>query len=727
MSRHIRSLAAAALAAGFAAVLPAALTAGAFASPVFWTVSTQTDFLKGTVDGVAIDAEGRLRLGALVEPLADPKEPFIWSIAQSGSAWLAGTGNDGKVLTFTGTGAPSVAFDAAELGVHAVIDDGRGGFFAATGPDGRVHHVDASGKASVVFDPEDRYIWSLARAADGTLYVGTGDRGVIYRVKPGQPGEPFYRTRTANVIALALDTDGRLYAGTSTPGRLFRIDTAGRAFVVIDSPHQEVRGLRVAADGTLYAAALTPAQADDSAPDATPVPTVTAQVGGVTIGDAGGTAGSGSPEARRTGRGAVYAVRDDRADVVWETGTETPYDLLPGADSRSVLVATGGNGRLYEIDLSVSPANVVLLGRLDARQVTQAARGSNGDVMLAGSNPGRLFRLRAQRAGKGTFESDVRDAGSAARWGSIRWRATGGGTLQISTRSGNTSRPDDTWSDWSAPYSAAAGSPIASPSARYLQWRAVLAGSGNAGPELTSVTVAYLPRNTRPAVTSVTVHPPGVVFQRPFSSNDAEIAGFDGASAAQDNGTEQEGSQPAVGRRMYRKGLQTFQWRADDPNDDRLTYSVAYRREGEAAWRPLRSGLTDPILVWDTTSVPDGRYSVRVTASDAGANAPAEALEGTRDSDGFDIDNTAPVITIAPPAAGRDAQTVRVTVRDAHAGVQRVEYAMGGETWQVIYPADGLSDSREEVYDIKLPAGADRSRLVIRATDVLQNVSTLNS
>ncbi|HUF23074.1 MAG TPA: hypothetical protein VMN81_03020 [Vicinamibacterales bacterium] len=714
MRSPIRPLAAAAIAAGFTAVLSAA-------SPVFWTVSTQTDFLKGTVDGIAIDAEGRLRLGPLVEALADPGEPFIWAIAQSGTAWLAGTGNDGKVLKFDGSGPPSVAFDAGELGVHAIVDDGRGGFYAATGPDGRVHHVGASGTVSVVFDPEDRYIWSLARAADGTLFVGTGDRGVIYRVRPGQPGEPFYRTRTANVISLALDAEGRLYAGTSTPGRLFRIDSSGRAFVVIDSPHQEVRGLRLAPDGALYAAALTPAQADDAgADDAAPVATVTAQVSGITVGEPAAAAG-GSAETKRTGRGAVYVVRDDRADLLWETGSETPYDLLPGADGRSILVATGGGGRLYEIDLATSPANVVLLGRVDARQITQAARGSNGAVMLAGSNPGRLFRLSAARAARGTFESEVRDAGSAARWGSIRWRASGQGSVQISTRSGNTSRPDDTWSDWSAPYAGADGSPITSPAARYLQWRAVLAGAGDAGPQLTSVTVAYLPRNARPAVTSLTVHPPGVVFQRPFTSNDTEIAGYH-PDAAQEHDLGQDAPQPAVGRRMYRKGLQTLQWRAEDPNGDRLSYTIAYRREGESAWHVLRGGLTDPIFVWDTTSVPDGRYVVRITASDALVNAPGDALDGTRESDGFDVDNTAPVIDIAP--AGGAPGVVRVTVRDAHAGVQRVEYAIGGERWQLVYPADGLSDSRQETYEIRLPSPADRARLVIRATDVLQNVAT---
>lgn len=722
MPRYLRSLAAAAAAAGFSAVLYAA-------PPVFWTVSTQSDFLKGTVDGVAVDAEGRLRLGPAIETFGSPAEPFIWSLAQIGSGWIAGTGNDGKVLRVDASGAMSVAFDAAELGVHAVIADGNGGFYAATGPDGRVHHIDAAGTATVAFDPDDRYIWSLARAADGTLYVGTGDHGVIYRVKPGQPGEVFYRTRAANVISMALDAKGRLYAGTSTPGRLFRIDDSGRAFVVIDSPHQEMRALRLAADGTLFAAGLTPQGDDSNTGAAEPVATVTAQVSGVAVGEAAPAAdAAGSADSRKSGRGAIYRVRDDRADVVWETGTETPYDLLPGAND-SLIVATGGNGRLYELDLAASPARVVLLGRLDARQITQAVRGANGDVVLAGSNPGRLFRLRAGRAAKGTFESEVRDAGSAARWGSIRWRASGPGTATIATRSGNTSRPDDTWSDWSSPYSSADGSAIASPAARYLQWRAVLAGATapDAGPELTSVTVAYLPRNLRPVVTSLTVHPPGVVFQRPFSSSDAEIAGFDAADGARDlDANAQDAAQPAVGRRMYRKGLQTFQWRAEDPNTDRLAYTVEYRREGESAWQLLRDGLADPILVWDTTSVADGRYVVRVTAADADSNAPADALDGTRESEGFDVDNSAPVLSVAPQG-NASPTVVRVTVRDAQSGVLRVEYALGGERWRVVYPADGLSDSREEQFTITLPSAADRTRLVIRATDVLQNVATIGN
>ena len=46
------------------------------------------------------------------------------------------------------------------------------------------------------------------------------------------------------------------------------------------------------------------------------------------------------------------------------------------------------------------------------------------------------------------------------------------------------------------------------------------------------------------------------------------------------------------------------------------SYDVRYRREGDPAWKVLRADLTDPILVWDTTTVPNGTYFVKVVASD---------------------------------------------------------------------------------------------------------------
>ena len=111
----------------------------------------------------------------------------------------------------------------------------------------------------------------------------------------------------------------------------------------------------------------------------------------------------------------------------------------------------------------------------------------------------------------------------------------------------------------------------------------MLTGASGASPVLTSVTAAYLPRNTRPVVDSVTVHPPGVVFQRPFPTGDPELAGFDADTpdAARQSAPGTPSIGQTLGRRTFQKSLQTFVWSARDTDGDRLQFDVAYRREGE--------------------------------------------------------------------------------------------------------------------------------------------------
>jgi hypothetical protein len=333
--------------------------------------------------------------------------------------------------------------------------------------------------------------------------------------------------------------------------------------------------------------------------------------------------------------------------------------------------------------------------------------------------------LSTARAARGTYESDVRDAATVASWGTISWRAvSNGGQVDISTRTGNTATPDDTWSDWSPTYRNADGDRIVSPKARYLQWRAVLIGKGTASPVLTSVTTAYLPRNLRPEIESITVHPAGTVFQKPFSTGEFEIAGFDGQNAETRQaqaGAAAAQSAPLLGRRMYQKGLQTFVWKADDPNEDRLQYDVSYRREGDVTWKTLKRGVSDPIVVWDTSMVPDGTYVVKVGASDTPSNSPGTALIGERESSSFEVDNTPPRATFAERQQDR---LLRFTVRDDHSPVQRVEYSVDGDGWRVIYPADGIPDSRHEDFEVDLGENISRT-VIIRATDAMNNTATV--
>ncbi|HXH08136.1 MAG TPA: hypothetical protein VNI83_16280 [Vicinamibacterales bacterium] len=734
-TRCLRPLAVLLIAGGLAAVARAAV-------PTFWTVATQAEFLKGEAENLSIDSDGRLMLGPALEQVAEMPAPFLWTIVTTRHGSFVGSGNEGIVYRIGESGRAEVFFDSGELEVHALAAAPDGGLFAGTSPDGKVYRIARDGSARVVFDPEDRYIWALAVDDNGTLYVGTGDKGVIYRVAPDGTAAPFYRTRATHVLSLAFDRDGRLLAGTESPGRVFRIDADGRGFVLLDSPHREIRSLRVAPNGVIYAAALSqkpgveeerPPERPTEPPRPTPIPSVSTEITAIAIVDTGQPASPAAPsprEPRRPARGAVYRILPDGvSDLIWQSEEDQPYDLSVEREDM-LLVVTGPEGRIYR--LAGEPIRTTLVGRAPAQQITTVVRTPDGHHVLATANPGKLFRLSPARARRGTYLSDVRDASTVASWGTISWRAqANGGRVEIATRSGNTATPDETWSEWSEPYRVPNGDRIASPKARYLQWRAVLtAAADGASPVLTSVTTAYLPRNLRPEVTSITVYPPGVVFQRPFSTGEPEIAGYedpspDGRAAAsgRDGQAAPQPQVPLLGRRMYQKGLQTFVWKADDPNDDRLQYDVFYRREGEADWRPIRRGLWDPILVWDTTSVPDGTYVIKVVAVDAASNSPGTALSGERESESFEIDNTPPRIALEPIADGSGRRTIRFTVRDDQSAVQRVEYSLEGDRWRMLYPVDGIPDSRVEEFRLELDAPAGRI-VIIRATDAMQNVAS---
>lgn len=725
---------AAAAALTVAAASWVALSASA---PTFWTVGTQAEFLKGDVQDLSIDSDGRMLLGPSASLVADTAAPFLWTLhaAADGTLWT-GSGNEGRLLRVGKDGKVTTVFDAGELEVHAVTPAPDGGLYVGTSPDGRIYYVAADGTSRTFFDPDDKYIWSLATDRAGNVFAATGDKGVIYRVTPNGTGTVFYRTNSTNVITLAFTPKGELLAGTEAPGRVFRIDAAGKAFVLLDSPYREIHALKVAGDGTIYAAAVNAAGGPSdpepaaSEPPRPPVGTVSAEITGVSPIEgplSGGPPPAASRAPRRAGRGAIYRIQPDGLwDLLWDAGEDAPFDLLiePGG---SLLVGTGTEGKIFRV--TGEPARATLLARAGARQVTALVREASGRVIGAASNPGKLFALSPEPARRGTYDSEVRDAGTVATWGVIRWRAAlNGGRIEVSTRTGNTSAPDDTWSAWSPAYADAGGEQITSPNARYLQWRLTMTGVGASSPILTSVTAAYLPRNLRPSLSSITVHPPGMVFQRPFSTGDPEIAGLQETTAdgRQPNasGEPRAGTAPALGRRLYQKGLQTFVWKAEDGNGDRLQFDVSYRREGDTAWRVLHRGAWDPIFVWDTTSVPDGTYLVKITATDAPANAPGTALSGELESASFDIDNTPPRVEIQPPARSGARTSITFRVRDDQSAVQRVEYSLDASRWRLVHPKDGIPDSRVEDFQVLLEEGDATRSVIIRVTDAMNNVAT---
>ena len=713
---------------------------GYTSSPIFWRVSTQDDFLNGEAKNISIDSEGQLLLGVETETIYEHDAPFIWSIiALSDGSLVAGTGNDGKVLLIKPGGNSEILFDADELEVHALALANDGDIYVATSPDGQIYKVGLNGSIENFFDPGDKYIWSLIVDADGNLFAGTGEHGIIYKIKPNGEGAIFYKTKTAHVTALAFDLDKNLLAGSDSPGQVFRIDNTGKAFILLHTPFAEIHTLNITPEGIIYAAAISQQRTSGQSSQAiaaqtrTPTASVSTEITGMAVGEMSSALGSNIQNVRGVlqSKGAVYRIFPDGLwDTLWEAKENVPYDLISDAEGR-LIVGTGNTGKIFQIN--TEPRTTLLLGKAAAKQITRFVNGTDG-TYYATANPGKIFKLSSRSSMQGTYESAVKDAGTVATWGTLRWRGNQppGSDIVFYTRSGNTAIADDTWSDWTPSQLTRENSTnkeqqIQSPKSRYLQWRAVLKAK-QSSPILTSVTVAYLERNLSPTISPITIQSPGTVFQKPFSSNQQEIAGYD---KTRSNSLEDEfssavgsASQPTSGRSFYRKGLQTFTWQASDPNNDNIRFDVFYRPENKTGWIPLRSRLTDSILTWDTSSAPDGSYIIRIVASDALSNSPETALTARRESSTFDVDNSPPSITITGVNNSASGIVTRFTVRDAHSPVQRVEYATDTGTWQIIYPIDGIPDSQSENFEITIRNETSLGQVTIRATDTLNNVST---
>ena len=221
-------------------------------------------------------------------------------------------------------------------------------------------------------------------------------------------------------------------------------------------------------------------------------------------GAAAQTTGQTSPAVDVSGveKSAVYRINpDNTVETLWSSKEENVYDVL--ALEKQILFSTDQNGRIY----GLAPDRRVTLVTETKEGETTRLLPADHSILAATGNMGRIFRLGEGPGPSGSYEAPVHDSGTASRWGSISWRADlpAGCKLAFRTRSGNSAKPDRTWSEWSEPLTDPAGSRISSPNARFIEWKAEMTGTNGATPLLNSVTLAYLPQNSPPVIHSINV------------------------------------------------------------------------------------------------------------------------------------------------------------------------------------------------------------------------------
>lgn len=681
--------------------LPGALQA---VGTTYWDISGSEAMGEGVVKEITIGPLGTLELSPQLEETGSLSEYYIWSIISDGKGNLyVGTGDQGKIFRIDEKGESTLFFDSIELDILSLAIDEKGNLYAGTSPDGIIYRIDSEGKARTFFDSPDHYIWCMAFDKNGNLLAGTGENGKVYKIDSSGEGEVFYDSPETNILSMVWDEfRERFLLGGDGNGLVMALDDDGNASVLFDSPRNEIGDVAVAADGTIFVAA---AGSQD-------------------------VSGSGSNNNinknnhidGRIKKGLLYRIDPSGAtEQMWESESEYLFTLLPEEDG-SILVGTGNPGKLVRV--SRDGGGTELMTLVESQLLALYRDGEA--IYLCTGNQGAVYRIGPGMSEEGSYESVSRDVINLARWGVLRWWGDNpkGTSVTFSTRTGNTESVDETWSDWAEIGDGDQEGAIESPDARFLRWKIELSGNGEETPRVDRVRIAYRERNLSPRLVEVTV-------------NKAESGFFDGPSDPRpetlhqilSDGTRVEfypstmsDFSPGEATELWTRAIRTLRWTAADPNGDDLYYDLYLRGSGEKEWKLLEEDLTMQYYSWDSRSMPDGIYRIKVVARDERSNPVASALSGEGISDPIEVDNTAPqMIKLTASRSGGELQ-VKGEASDRLSPLLRAEYSLNADQWFPVDPVDEIYDSRDEKFDFTLDTPSDGEQtLILRVTDQAGN------
>ncbi len=632
-----------------------------FALGSVWTIDG-TDSLLQQLDNiefenVSIHGRGTVTLAPALVAKALDDAAAVWQTTtdRSGNVYVA-TGNQGRLYRLRSSSIvhrsslPELVFDSGPGEILALTSDASGAVYFGTTPDAKVYRIRPGGKPELLCSTGESYIFSLlatppSASTSASIYAATGEHGKLLRIAPDGKATEVFTAPQAHLTTLTWLVPGKeLLVGTSPDGIVYRLSfTAGAAkpdvSVLYDTPLNEVKAVAADAAGHVYIGANAGDDTDDSV------------------------------------HAGVYMV--DRLGVrrwFWPAPDSMVFSLAlvplsTSASSSSLLVATGNKGMVYELD---TLGRVSVRYRLKETQALSLTPLKNG-LRLGTGNPGKLYEAGSSYADSGFITSAPHDCANPALFGTLSSRANvpAGTGLAFETRSGNSEKPDSTWSKWSS-----AAPAITSPSRRFIQWRCRFRSSfPSLTPELQRVDIYFRSANLAPVIKKLDIAQP--------SLDDAA--------------------------KGLNKPSRQVTWEATDPDSDSLSFELFFRGETETSWQQVGREVTDSRFDLDTRSLPDGWYELKLVASDDPAQPAGAALTAEKVSRPFMIDNTAPTVTglaTGTPNSKTGFCRISFSAQDALSPIAAARVSVNAGDWLTLEPQDHVFDSGTERFnaEVRLPS-----------------------
>ncbi len=688
--------------------------------------NTEKQFMAGEPNQVVISSEGEISLGYQISTLYSGNEE-IWSVNDlaadgQGNLYVATSGKGGIYRIGKDQAAELIygPTNGEQVHIFSLGLDGEGKLLAGTGGKaGQLLRFDSNKNREVVFEQEEiKYIWSIVVSADGRIFLGTGPTGKVMMLDKAGAQEVLYQAKEKNILVLTLH-EGVLFAGGDENGLVYRIEPESRKVTIAyDTQHGEISSLVFDEESNLY---ISTADAGAARPG---VPLIlsngekgkTEAAADKKNGKQQGTTGVVTPADQAAPADANQPAADESKQGIAETvpvagepapapgqpaeGGETavtyqkPPQIRPAATAndvyrltkdgyvvnlfsrplilfdmdydpagRELVLGTGNDGQLLQLKIATREAAILYDSKVSPQISTVLIK--EGVLYLGTSNPASVLRMEKAFADHGEYISPAIDAEQISQWGRIRMETDipDGTSLQVCTRTGNTSDPDKGgWQEWTEPVAVAGDVVVQSVPGRFLQYRLLFATTqGQSTSVVRDVKLSNLIPNLPPQVQSVEV--------------------------ARDVAKE-AGPLP----RTF-----TIKWQVVDQNKDKLLYGVYLRPLGSSRWVRLEKELDKPQYVWNSLTAADGRYELKVEASDAADNSPGVQLTGSRISEPVVVDNTPPVVSDLSYHVSGKSVKILGAITDAFSVLTKVDYGVDSATeWKKVLPEDGIFDSREE-------------------------------
>ena len=741
---------------GLLVAFPPAADRGWAVSSKITRHTTSADLLKGQTEDVVIDSRGTIQLGRASEVLVEEFED-VWSInsiVASGGTVYVGTSPNGGIYKYS-LGKPTKIFPLQEdksarkkksrsspaapsnepnepsepadantaeaekylsnEHIFVMATDVSGRLLAGiSGEKCKLCRLEA-GKMETIFEPNDaKYIFAIATDDAGNIYLGTGPEGRVYQLDPlGRRAQLVYESRDKNILSLAIAKDSSIYAGSDSRGLVYKINPRSKtATVLYDSEQPEITALLSTGtwsseDSDLYAAATSAKVVQSEATFAAQLTTAgrpeTPSPNSESVGkggrklqiantkdrsddESGERKAPPRPPTKPSEASHIYKITKD--GFVTDIFSETAIFFCLAEQDRKLLVGTGNSAQLFTVDPATEQQAIIYEDE-QASQITALA--VSADVVHVGTaNPAKLIKLSKTFAAEGTYISDLVDAGQPARWGKLQIEADipEGCKVLAASRSGNVKDVNDpTFSDWTELVEVTQPIQLRCPLGRFCQYKLVLRSEdGHKTPIIREVAVASTVPNLAPQVESISV-------------DRVESSGKTG---------------------MFKIG-----YKAKDDNDDKLIYKIDFRKVARTNWIELKDELEASSFEWDGKTVEDGRYEVRVIASDERSNTTTTKLTGSRISDPVIVDNTGPVIRRHSIEKDGKAITLKLRISDELSAIGELHYTIDSNAeWKGTMPDDLVYDTTDENFTIVIEdLKPGEHILTVRVKDAVDNTA----